>query len=1298
MKKLFKTRISRAKKLFTLMFTILVTLETMSAVIGPKKIGDLYYYLDDDTYCAEVTSDFGAYTHNSDSYDSLTTANIPTFVTYNGQMYNVTSIKSKAFYFTAPNLMSVTIPNSVLTIGESAFVGHNSLSSLTIGNSVINIGKSAFGGCSSLTSVGIPNSVICIGSSAFASCTGLLSVEIPNRVDSIKDKTFEYCNGLTSVFIPGSVVYIGNSAFRYCTSLMSVTIPNSVVTIGECAFQHSGLKSVEIPNSVDSIKDAAFQYCDSLISVFIPSSVVYIGKGAFNNSVGSSKLTKVSLLSNRIVSQDYKLYSNLNNLFGHQVKEYIIGDGVTRIGNYAFHANDSLQSIVLPNNSLTSIGEGSFYNCYNLQSITIPASVSSIEKRAFSNCRSLTSMHIPDSIMDIKISTFYGCEKLTSIKIPDNVVSVGEQSFRSCVALTSVSMGSRVANISQYAFANCTSLDTVYNNAPIPQIINRNVFDAVDISNVHLIVPKGSVELYKAADVWKDFIIEEYCEPMHGMCGDNLQWSLSCDSMRLTIKGIGQMYNYESGTTPWYEYRDVIKSVSLSSEITYIGSFAFADCPALESVYIPNMVASIGQQAFSNCTGLQSITCLAVTPPLCGMNVFLNVDKTIPLHVVNNSVSSYRIADQWEEFFDAEYRWCIAAYGMCGDNLQWVINCDTTEMEITGYGSMDDYELSNTSPWYAYRNKLQKIYLSKNLTYIGDFAFCGCDGLTSVSIGSGVTSIGNYAFSYCGSLDTIYNYSLIPQTIQENVFNGVNKSNCALIVSEESVALYKAADVWKDFFPQDDDIHDGITVRLDPNSCSDWNSVYLYSWINNGTVQPCGGWPGTQVTRDADGWWSYTFDSSIENVNIIWNNGQGAQTVDIVNVSESTCYALDDTYEVGMYGNSLRNVNVVNCPTNETDPGENYHHVRIGNLYYDLDVENGTAKVVGVVKDTISVTDHSLADWDQLPEDYVFEAVCPEDADLLGLKSVKVYADQTYIYVLVEPNMDDITDLSYVPFDVIIDTDNSDATDGYVHIFTDDNADILTEGALFADDAPYNYNPAVYKWWGEAGDASWGWIEGAVMHSDEDCYGALICEGSLPIGQSQYVNGKFEIRLNRELIPATWNSSEFGIGFGILQSWNYVGVLPLGVPTDENWGGYTNKLKVLVDYVEKDNIVIPAYVAYKNRTYNVDGIGSNAFAGCSLQTLTCEAVNPPVCENDAFGDMDKSVCSLYVPAQSIDVYRTADQWEDFFTILPIEDSTTTVIDTISGDSSLVTRKVIIDGQILILRGDKVYTVTGQEVR
>ena len=208
----------------------------------------------------------------------------------------------------------------------------------------------------------------------------------------------------------------------------------------------------------------------------------------------------------------------------------------------------------------------------------------------------------------------------------------------------------------------------------------------------------------------------------------------------------------------------------------------------------------------------------------------------------------------------------------------------------------------------------------------------------------------------------------------------------------------------------------------------------------------------------------------------------------------------------------------------------------------------------------ISVTDNSLADWDALDQNYVFEAVCPEDAAYMGLKKVKVYADEYYINVQAEYDPQEIVDRSWTPFHFYFNTDNSDKTGGFGQ-WTDLNCDVLLEGAVFAladEEDPTSAGPCAYE-----PDA---FAYGAEPGTDEWAWEALTAGGAF--SASQHVGGIIEIQLIRELIPtpanAPWNADEFGVGFDIQQSWESVGILPQVSPTDENSAGRAHKLQVKI--------------------------------------------------------------------------------------------------------------------------------------
>ena len=176
---------------------------------------------------------------------------------------------------------SYDIPDSVTSIGGSAFASCKSLTRVNIPGSVTEIGIHAFEECISLTSVTIPNSVTSLGGAAFHSCTGLTDIEIPNNVTSIGLYTFYGCTNLTNVEIPNSVTLIYDNAFSNCTALKNLTMPSQLRKIGQSVFKDcTGLETLNVP-SAEAIDASAFSGCTALTSVSLPKNVKTIGNAAF---------------------------------------------------------------------------------------------------------------------------------------------------------------------------------------------------------------------------------------------------------------------------------------------------------------------------------------------------------------------------------------------------------------------------------------------------------------------------------------------------------------------------------------------------------------------------------------------------------------------------------------------------------------------------------------------------------------------------------------------------------------------------------------------------------------------------------------------------------------------------------------------------------------------------------------------------------------------------------------------------------------------------------------------------------
>ena len=144
-----------------------------------------------------------------------------------------------------------------------------------------------------------------------------------------------------------------------------------------------------------------------------------------------------------------------------------------------------------------------------LTSVTIPNSVTIIGWSTFKDCSALTSVTIPNSVTTIAWKAFDGCSALTSVTIPNSVTRIDNEAFSGCTRLQKVHIGDSVKAIGRYAFYNCTSITQISSEAVVPPTCESGVFTDINKSKCKLIVPKNSLDAYKQADQWKDFLLIE---------------------------------------------------------------------------------------------------------------------------------------------------------------------------------------------------------------------------------------------------------------------------------------------------------------------------------------------------------------------------------------------------------------------------------------------------------------------------------------------------------------------------------------------------------------------------------------------------------------------------------------------------------------------------------------------------------------------------------------------------------------------------------------------------------------------
>ncbi len=194
----------------------------------------------------------------------------------------VSRIRDEQRDFRKTELVKITLPDTVKSIGECAFSGCWNLCEVNIPDGVVEIGRLAFGGCRKVTELKLPDSVRKIGDGAFAGCWNLCEVNIPDGVVEIGRRAFSECRKVTELKLPDSVRSIGEGAFADCETITGIRVPEGVTEIGDYTFSGCrSLKSVSLPGTVVNIGKLAFHGCSSLEEIVIPEGVAEIGSLVF---------------------------------------------------------------------------------------------------------------------------------------------------------------------------------------------------------------------------------------------------------------------------------------------------------------------------------------------------------------------------------------------------------------------------------------------------------------------------------------------------------------------------------------------------------------------------------------------------------------------------------------------------------------------------------------------------------------------------------------------------------------------------------------------------------------------------------------------------------------------------------------------------------------------------------------------------------------------------------------------------------------------------------------------------------
>ena len=576
-----------------------------------------------------------------------------------------------------PSLTKATIGNKLDTL-SLCFSGCTNLKSITIPNSVTSIGSGAFSGCMRLKTINIPNSVTSIGSSAFYGCSNLRTATIGTSVTNIGKYAFGNCRLLDKIILLPNSVPAGFSKIFYSESSSDKTTNVSIAYAANDIYDGYELGSIKIYPFLSSKfeKDGVWYvpvspsertcdvidctYSDSITNINIGKEVEYKSLKMTVKDVNS-----YSFINNKAIQT---LTASNNGYIGNyafrgcnQLQEVTASnDGY--IGNYAFRGCDSLKTIKL-NGTHPYIGQNAFASCTAMTKATLSGNISTLESNSFNGCTNLVDLSLSPTIDTIGYSAFEDCSSLKNVTFPDSLKSLGSSAFKGCSALDSVKINKKVKVIYDDTFYGCRSLKGI----TIPDNVNtigEDVFTGCTRMKT-FIVEDGKDTLSVGN---KRYYYEDSGEPLFADCpldsvylGSHISYrtdqrfnyspfysNTSLRAIRIA-DNVGEVYDNE-----FYGCTN-LTSVSIGEGVKRIGNRAFSMCTKLDNFVFGRNVESIGEEAFSDCVNMTRLVSHCALPPTCGTQALDDINKMeCTLFVPQGYVGEYQTADQWKEFFFME--------------------------------------------------------------------------------------------------------------------------------------------------------------------------------------------------------------------------------------------------------------------------------------------------------------------------------------------------------------------------------------------------------------------------------------------------------------------------------------------------------------------------------------------------------------------------------------------------------------------------------------------------------------------
>lgn len=409
-----------------------------------------------------------------------------------------------------------------------------------------------------------------------------------------------------------------------------------------------------------------------------------------------------------------------------------------------FQYVSQIESVII-NDSIVSVGGGTFAGLDKLVRVFIPNSVITIGHDAFASCNNLVNLLIPDSVIEIGSSAFLGCNNLTEITIPDSVKKIGHDTFMYCHSLTEITIPKNITNIGNGTFSNCKNLKNFYCETDnIKYYSEKGILYEKNATNITLkAYPTGRKETtYKILDNVDNIASKAFqgCYNLTTLSLPNniksIEESAFTDCNNLIAITIPNSVK-EIGPGTFWRCKN-LKTATLPNNLTNIADGLFGGCTNLTEITIPDSVTTIGNSAFEGCDSLKEIM-IPNNVINISDNVFSGCNNLKNFYCEANNINYH--AEQGILYEKKENGFVLKAYPLGRTNEIYTIK--------NGVIGIAENAFSTCS-------KLVEIILPNSVTQIGEYAFSGCNHLTKITIPNSITNIGQGIFSVCNNLTDVY--------------------------------------------------------------------------------------------------------------------------------------------------------------------------------------------------------------------------------------------------------------------------------------------------------------------------------------------------------------------------------------------------------------------------------------------------------------------------------------------------------------------------------------------------------------